>query len=184
MSLTPSTMLALGTEAPAFTLPDPVKGGQKSLKELKSDRATVVMFICNHCPFVKHVREGLARTAKEYIPRGVSFVAINANDAANYPEDSPEMMKEVAEEFGYPFPYLFDASQATAKAYQAACTPDLYVFDKDLKLVYRGQFDESRPGNGIPVTGKDLREALDQVLSGGPLNPDQRPSMGCNIKWR
>jgi thiol-disulfide isomerase/thioredoxin len=184
MSLTPSSMLPLGTEAPDFTLPDPVKGGEKRLAELKSDRGTVVLFICNHCPFVKHVQQKLVDVANEYISKGISFVAINANDVANYPDDSPGKMKDTAEQFGYPFPYLFDESQKVAKAYQAACTPDLYLFDGNLKLVYRGQFDDSRPGNDIPVTGQDLRSAMDHLLQGKPVNSDQMPSMGCNIKWK
>jgi thiol-disulfide isomerase/thioredoxin len=174
----------LGTEAPDFNLPDPVKGGEKRLADLKSDRGTVVMFICNHCPFVKHVQQKLVDVANEYISKGISFVAINANDVANYPDDSPEKMKATAEQFGYPFPYLFDESQKVAKAYQAACTPDLYLFDGNLKLVYRGQFDDSRPGNDIPVTGQDLRAAMDHILHGKSVNSDQLPSMGCNIKWK
>ncbi|PIV85073.1 MAG: thioredoxin family protein [Nitrospirae bacterium CG17_big_fil_post_rev_8_21_14_2_50_50_9] len=184
MTLTASNMLPLGTIAPPFTLPDPVDGGEKRLNELKSDKATVVMFICNHCPYVKHIREELVSVSSEYIKKGISFVAVNANDAGNYPDDSPQRMKEVAEAFGYPFPYLYDESQETARAYKAACTPDFYVFDGDLKLVYRGQFDDSRPGSGIPVTGKDLRGALDRILRGEPVSPDQKPSMGCNIKWK
>ncbi len=184
MTLTASNMLPLGTPAPPFALPDPVNGGKKRLSELKSDTATVVMFICNHCPYVKHIREELVSVSREYIGRGISFVAINANDAANYPDDSPARMKEVAREFGYPFLYLYDESQVIARAYKAACTPDLYVFDRDLRLVYRGQFDDSRPGSGIPVTGKDLRAALNRILRGEPVGPDQKPSMGCNIKWK
>ncbi|MFQ5710111.1 MAG: thioredoxin family protein [bacterium] len=181
---TPSRMVPLGFRAPAFTLPDTVTGKAMSLDELKSDVATIVMFLCNHCPFVKHVNPELVRLAKEYQSKGVAFVAISSNDAENYPEDSPDKMKEVAAELGYPFPYLYDETQEVAKAYDAACTPDLYLFDRGLKLVYRGQLDDSRPGNGIPVTGKDLRAALDDVLAGRPLNPDQKPSIGCNIKWK
>lgn len=184
MTLTASNMLPLGTAAPPFSLPDPVNGGEKSLDELKSDKATVVMFICNHCPYVKHIREELVRVSRKYSAKGISFVAINANDAAGYPDDSPEQMKKVAEEFGYAFSYLYDESQDIARAYKAACTPDLYVFDRDLKLVYRGQFDDSRPGSGIPVTGKDLCDALDRILKGEHVIPDQKPSMGCNIKWK
>ena len=142
------------------------------------------MFICNHCPFVKHIREKLVMFCRDYSAQGISFVAINANDAVNYPDDSPAKMKEAAEVYGYPFPYLYDETQDVAKAYNAACTPDLFVFDKDLKLIYRGQFDDSRPGNDSPVTGKDLASALDQVLKGGTVSPDQIPSMGCNIKWK
>ena len=184
MAVTPSTMLQLGTEAPDFTLPDTISEEDVSLTELKSDVATVVMFICNHCPFVIHIREELVGLAKEYIGEGVSFVAISSNDVANYPEDSPDKMRMLAKEFNFPFPYLYDESQAVAKAYKAACTPDLYVFDKSLKLVYRGQLDDSRPGNGLPVNGKSLRTALDAVLEGQEVSPDQRPSTGCNIKWK
>ncbi|MEO5929811.1 MAG: thioredoxin family protein [Candidatus Kapaibacterium sp.] len=184
MAATPSVMLALGTIAPAFTLTDTVSGGKVSLEELKSDIATVVMFICNHCPFVIHVREELARLASEYQARGVAFIAINANDAENYPQDSPERMKEEAARNGYTFPYLHDESQDAARAYQAACTPDFYIFDRDLRLAYRGQLDDSRPSNGIPVTGRDIRAALDAMLAGSDVNPDQKPSIGCNIKWK
>ncbi|MEP7217625.1 MAG: thioredoxin family protein [Bacteroidota bacterium] len=184
MAATPSVMLALGTIAPAFTLTDTVSGGNVSLEELKSDIATVVMFICNHCPFVIHVREELARLALEYQARGVAFIAINANDAENYPQDSPERMKEEAARNGYTFPYLYDESQDVARAYQAACTPDFYIFDRDLRLAYRGQLDDSRPSNGIPVTGRDIRAALDAMLDGGDVRPDQKPSIGCNIKWK
>jgi peroxiredoxin len=184
MAATPSAMLALGTIAPAFTLPDTVSGGELSLDDLKSDIATVVMFICNHCPFVIHVREELARLASEYQARGVAFIAINANDAENYPHDSPERMKEEAARNGYTFPYLYDKSQDVARAYQAACTPDFYIFDRDLRLAYRGQLDDSRPSNGIPVTGRDIRAALDAMLAGSDISPDQKPSIGCNIKWK
>ncbi len=184
MSLTPSNMLPLGTKASGFCLQDPVGGGEKSLDGLKSDKATVVMFICNHCPYVKHIQTKLVDVTQAYISKGISFIAINSNDVANYPEDSPEKMKEISEQFGYPFTYLFDETQKVAKAYQAACTPDFYIFDKDLKLVYRGQFDDSRPGNGVAVTGEDLSRALDQLLKGAPITPDQKPSMGCNIKWK
>ena len=184
MAKTPSNMVPLGTAAPDFTLPDTVSGKMMSLNNLKSEKATLVMFICNHCPFVKHVNEGLVRLAADYIPRGVSFIAINANDIENYPEDSPENMKKAAAELGYQFPYLFDETQEIAKAYDAACTPDFYLFDGDLKLVYRGQMDDSRPDSGIPVTGKDLRAALDAVLGGRRPDPDQKPGIGCNIKWK
>jgi thiol-disulfide isomerase/thioredoxin len=177
-------MMPLRTEAPTFTLPDVVSGTTMSLEELKSDTATVVMFICNHCPYVKHVQEGLVTLANDYIPQGVSFVAINSNDAESYPEDSPERMKQEAGRYGYPFPYLYDESQDVARAYQAACTPDFYIFDGDLKLAYRGQLDGSRPNNGVPVTGHDIRAALDAILSGVAISPDQKPSIGCNIKWR
>ena len=142
------------------------------------------MFICNHCPFVKHVQTGLVKLANDYLPKGISFVAISSNDVKNYPDDSPERMKEVAKQFGYPFPYLYDESQDIARAYGAACTPDFYIFDKDLKCVYRGQMDDSRPSNDIPVTGKDIRAALDAILAGKSVSEDQKPSIGCNIKWK
>jgi thiol-disulfide isomerase/thioredoxin len=184
MALTPSTMIPLGSTAPDFILPDVVISAEMSLEDLKSDTATVIMFICNHCPYVKHVQSGLVELANDYITKGVSFIAINSNDAVNYPEDSPENMKAVAERFEYPFPYLFDESQEIAKAYDAACTPDFFIYDNALKLVYRGQMDDSRPGNGIPVTGKDIRAALDEILAGNELSTDQLPSIGCNIKWK
>ena len=184
MALTPSNMIPLGTKAPDFELPDTVSDKLLSLSELKSDKATVIMFICNHCPYVKHVQRALVKLANDYIPRGVRFIAINSNDIKKYPDDSPVNMKKVANDLGYPFPYLFDESQHVARVYDAACTPDFYVFDKDLKLAYRGQMDDSRPGNGKPVTGKDIREALDYVLAGKQVPEDQIPSMGCNIKWK
>jgi peroxiredoxin len=184
MAATPSTMLPLGTSAPDFNLPDTVSGENKSLQELKSDKATVIMFICNHCPYVKHVNQELVQLSNEYIQKGISFVAISSNDIVNYPDDSPEKMKETAEELGYNFPYLFDESQETAKVYEAACTPDFYIFDSDLKLVYRGQLDDSRPNSDIPVTGRDIRSALDNILDGSEVSSDQKPSIGCNIKWK
>ncbi|WP_124727407.1 thioredoxin family protein [Staphylospora marina] len=184
MARTESNMIPLGEKAPAFSLPDVVSGKTRTLDELKSDIATVIMFICNHCPFVKHVQAELVRLANDYMPKGISFVAINSNDAEKYPDDSPERMKEVAEERKYPFPYLYDESQDTARAYRAACTPDFYIFDKDLKLVYRGQLDDSRPGNDLPVTGASIRSALDNLLEGKPVSADQKPSIGCNIKWK
>jgi peroxiredoxin len=178
-----STMLPLGTKAPDFRLPGP--GGKAvSLADLKDAPALVVIFMCNHCPYVKHVRDGLAKLARDYRPRGVAVVGINANDVANYPADSPARMAEEAAAAGYIFPYLHDETQAVAKAYRAACTPDLYLFDKDQRLVYRGQLDDSRPGKGLPVTGKDMRAALDAVLAGNPVSPIQTPSIGCNIKWK
>ncbi len=177
-------MIPLGSEAPDFRLPDVVSGSELSLGDLKSDVATVLMFICNHCPYVKHLQDGLVEVADEYIPKGVSFVAINSNDVENYPDDSPEKMKEVAEEKGYKFPYLFDETQEVAKAYDAACTPDFFVYDRALKCVYRGQFDDSRPGNGKPVTGKDMRMALDSIVAGEAVDWEQIPSIGCNIKWK
>jgi peroxiredoxin len=184
MAQTPSAMIPLGTKAAEFTLPDTISGKNLSLKDLKSDKATVIMFLCNHCPFVKHVNNGLVRLANDYIPRKVSFIAISSNDVASYPDDSPEKMKQVAKELGYPFPYLYDESQNIARAYHATCTPDFFVYDGDLKLVYRGQLDDSRPSNGIPVTGKDIRAALDNLLAGKQISAEQKPSIGCNIKWK
>lgn len=184
MARTPSNMLPLGTPAPDFKLPDTVSGKTLNLDELKSDKATVVMFICNHCPFVKHVDAGIVSLAKDYQSKSVSFIAISSNDVENYPQDSPELMKEEAEKVGYTFPYLYDETQAVAKAYDAACTPDFYVFDAEMKCAYRGQLDSSRPGNGVPVTGKDLRAALDEILEGKEVSAPQIPSLGCNIKWK
>lgn len=184
MARTPSNMLPLGTPAPDFTLLDTVSGKTVSLDELKSDKATVIMFICNHCPFVKHVDEAIVSLTKDYQAKGVSVIAISSNDVENYPQDSPELMKEEAEKVGYTFPYLYDETQEVAKAYDAACTPDFYVFDKDLKCAYRGQLDDSRPGNDKPVTGKDLRAALDEILEGKEVSAPQIPSLGCNIKWK
>lgn len=184
MAAMSSTMLPLGTTAPHFNLPDTVTGKLMSLDELKSDTATVVMFICNHCPYVQHVQHELVKLANDYQPQGISFIAISSNDIESFPEDAPDKMKEVAERLGYPFPYLYDETQEIAKAYQAACTPDFYILDSDLKLVYRGQLDDSRPGNLIPVTGKDIRAALDHILSGEPVDPHQKPSIGCSIKWK
>jgi thiol-disulfide isomerase/thioredoxin len=179
-----STMVPLGTPATHFELIDTVSGRMMNLDELKSDRATVILFICNHCPYVKHVQHELVKLAEDYQPKGVTFVAISPNDPESYPEDGPQQMKEVAERMGYPFPYLFDEIQDTARAYKAACTPDIFVYDGDLLLAYRGQLDGSRPGNDIPITGKDLRTALDDLLAGKPVNPTQKPSMGCSIKWK
>lgn len=181
---TPSTMISLGTAAPKFELLNPKSNATWSLDELKSDRATVVMFICNHCPYVLHIRDELIRLATEYKEKNIAFIAINSNDAEQYPDDSPEKMKEVAEQYDFPFPYLYDESQETAKAYQAACTPDFFIFDGDMKCVYRGQFDNARPGNGESVTGKDLRDALDNLIAREPISSDQKPSQGCNIKWK
>ena len=183
MARTESTMLELGTTAPGFNLPD-VDGGTVSLDDFADAPALLVMFICNHCPFVKHVRDELARIGREYDERGVAIVAISSNDATAYPADSPEMMRQEKREAGYTFPYLYDESQEVAHAYRAACTPDFYVFDGERKLVYRGQLDDSRPSNGVPVTGRDLRAALDAVLNGREVSADQKPSLGCNIKWR
>lgn len=184
MALTPSTMLPLGTAAPNFELPDTVSGKKLNLQQLKSNVATVIMFICNHCPYVKHIQRELKQFAQEYQKKNVAVIAISSNDVENYPDDSPEKMRETAEKFAYTFPYLYDESQEVAKAYQAACTPDFYLFDKNLKCVYRGQFDDSRPGNNIPVTGKDLKKALDNLIADKPIDPNQKPSMGCNIKWK
>jgi peroxiredoxin len=182
MALTPSTMLPLGTTAPDFKLPD-TNGKTVSLADYQNT-PLLVLFICNHCPYVKHIREGLAQLARDYTPKGVGIVAISSNDVENYPADSPAQMKEEAKSAGYIFPYLFDETQAVAKAYRAACTPDIYLFDKSHKLVYRGQMDDSRPSNGVPVTGKDLRAALDAVLAGKAISSSQKISMGCNIKWK
>lgn len=184
MARTPSTMMPLGTIAPSFNLLDTVSGKMLSLDELKSDLATVVMFICNHCPYVKHINAELVKVAKEYQAKGVSFIAISSNDVINYPDDAPEKMTETAGLEGYPFPYLYDESQEVARAYDAACTPDFFVFDKDLKCSYRGQFDDARPKTETPVSGKDLRHALDCMIEGNPVPEDQIPSLGCNIKWK
>ena len=184
MALTPSSMLPLGTRAPDFRLPDTVSGKTLGLVELKSDKATLIMFICNHCPYVKHVQQELVRLAHDYQPKGVSVVAISSNDVKSYPEDGPDRMKLEAKRAGYTFPYLYDESQAVARAYQAACTPDFFLFDGDLKLAYRGRLDGATPGNEVPITGQDLRNALDAILAGKPVSPDQKPSLGCNIKWK
>jgi len=183
MSKTLSSMLPLGTPAPPFTLPDTVSGQTLSLEQLKSDKATVVMFICNHCPYVKHVQGELVRLVADYQARGVAFVAISSNDAEHYPADAPDKMKLEAETYGYTFPYLYDQTQSVARAYRAECTPDFFIFDAALSLVYRGRMDESTPGNGKPNDGRDLRAALDAMLEGKPVAADQKPSMGCNIKW-
>jgi peroxiredoxin len=182
MARTPSTMLPLGTQAPDFSLVN-VDGQVVSLSDFDGAPALVVAFICNHCPFVKHLGDEFAAFGNEYTQRGAAVVAISSNDVANYPADSPEQMVAEAEARGYQFPYLYDETQEVAKAYAAACTPDFYVFDKNRKLVYRGQFDASRPESGIPVTGEDLRAAVDAVLAGKQPSPEQRASLGCNIKW-
>jgi peroxiredoxin len=183
MALTPSTMLPLGTTAPDFQLPD-TNGKTVSLAQFRDKTALVVVFMCNHCPYVIHIRAGLAQFANDYAAKNVATIGINSNDVKNYPADSPAKMKDEIKSAGYNFPYLYDESQAVAKAYRAACTPDIYLFDRGLRLVYRGQFDASRPGNGVPVTGKDLRTALDAVLAGKTVSTMQAPSMGCNIKWK
>lgn len=184
MAQTASTMLPLGTPAPAFSLPEPATGKIVSLDDFKDAPALLVIFMCNHCPFVKHIRQGLIQFARDYQAKSLAIVAISANDATNYPDDSPAKMAEEAKIFGYPFPYLHDESQSVAKAYRAACTPDFFLFDAGRRLVYRGQFDGGRPGNNIPVTGSDLRVAANAVLAGQPVAPAQKPSIGCNIKWK
>ncbi len=183
MVKTASTMLPLGTTAPDFRLPN-IDGRLLGLSEIATGKGLVVMFICNHCPFVKHVAPELVRLTSDYESRGIRFVGISSNDVAAYPDDSPEMMKQEAAEQGYTFPYLYDETQEVAQAYHAACTPDFYVFDAKQRLVYRGQLDDSRPGNGKPLTGADMRRALDQVVSGAEVPAEQRPSIGCNIKWK
>jgi len=184
MARTESTMLALGTTAPDFALPDVVTGKTVSRDDFRGKQALLVMFICAHCPFVKHIEQSLGQLGKDYAGKPLAIVAICSNSILESPGDNPEGLKQQAETFGFNFPYLYDESQSVAKAYQAACTPDLYLFDSQFKLVYRGQYDSSRPGSGIPVTGEDLRRAIDAVLAGGPVSEDQRPSLGCNIKWK
>lgn len=184
MAKTQSTMLPIGTQAPFFSLLDPATGEAVSLNAHQDFAATVIFFICNHCPFVKHVNPELPRLAKDYLPRNVRFIAINSNDVDAFPDDAPELMNAVAKEHQYPFPYLFDETQEVAHAYQAACTPDFYVFDKTLALIYRGQLDDSRPGNALPINGASIRAALEQTLNGKPVSTIQKPSMGCNIKWK
>jgi peroxiredoxin len=183
MVATNSTMLPLGVKAPDFSLPD-TSGKVVSLKDLAGASALVLVFMCNHCPYVKHLRTSLAQLARDYQSRGVALVGVNSNDVENYPADSPAKMAEEVKSAGYTFPYLYDESQEVAKAYRAACTPDFYLFDSEQRLVYRGQFDDSRPSNGVPPTGRDLRAALDAVLGGSPVSAAQKPSIGCNIKWK
>lgn len=184
MALTPSNMIPLGTIAPAFSLHDTVSGNRYALDELKGEKATLVMFICNHCPYVKHINSELVRLANDYMPKGVKFIAISSNDAVAQPDDAPDKMKDTAPKEGYSFPYLYDETQTVAKAYDAACTPDFYIFDATLKLVYRGQLDDSRPSNNTPLSGNDIRAAFNAILSGAEVSPRQRPSIGCNIKWK
>lgn len=184
MSETLSNMLPLGTKAANFSLLNTVNDQFQTLQELRGENATVIFFICNHCPFVIHVNQELVKIANDFKQQGVSFIAISSNDVNNYPQDDPFLMKKCALALKYPFPYLYDESQDVAKAYAAACTPDNYIFDNELKLVYRGQIDDSRPGNQIPVTGKDLRKALQDLLGGVKISPLQKPSIGCNIKWK
>jgi peroxiredoxin len=183
MAATPSTMMPLGTKAPNFRLPDP-SGKWHSLDDFKSSPVLLVAFICNHCPFVKHIQSEFVKLASKYQKQGVAVVAISSNDVAQFPEDGPGKMAEEARQFGYTFPYLFDEPQEVAKAYGAACTPDFFVFDRNRKLAYRGQMDASRPKSDVPVTGKDLAAALDALLAGKPVSADQKPSIGCNIKWK
>ena len=184
MSRTASNMIPLGAKAPEFTLNDTVSGDDLSLLNCKGDLGTVIFFICNHCPFVIHVNDELVRIANQYSDRSISFVAISSNDVQHYPADAPHLMQKKADDLNYPFPYLYDETQKVAKAYDAACTPDIYVFDGNLRLVYRGQLDDSRPDNGIPVTGRDLRHALDCLLETKENTQIQKPSIGCNIKWK
>ena len=184
MSLTPSTMLPLGTPAPDFHLPDVVSGTTVSLGKFADAKALLVMFICAHCPFVKHVQAELAKLGQDYAGKGVGIVAISANDVANYPNDAPDKLKAMAQQLGFTFPLCYDETQETAKAYTAACTPDFFLFNAQQQLVYRGQLDDSRPGNDQPITGKDLRAAIDAVLADHEVSTQQKPSMGCNIKWK
>lgn len=177
-------MLPLGTKAPDFSLPDVVTGEKISLKKFEGKKALLVIFMCRHCPFVQHVKEEISRVGKDYKDKDIGIVAISANDIENYPDDRPESLKEMTQELGFTFPFCYDETQETAKAYTAACTPDFFLFDKDQKLIYRGQLDDSRPSNSIPVTGKDLRAAIDAVLSNQPVHQNQKPSIGCNIKWK
>jgi peroxiredoxin len=184
MAHTESTMLELGTAAPDFALPDVVTGKTVRRDDFRGQKALLVMFICTHCPYVKHIEKGLAALGMDYDGKAIGIVAISSNDAASYPEDSPAGLKQQAQALGFRFPYLYDETQNVARAFNAACTPDLYLFDADFKLVYRGEFDRSRPGNGVPVTGEDVRAAINAVLTGKPPLDDQRPSIGCNIKWK
>lgn len=179
-----SMMVPLGTEAPAFALQNPATGTTTLLEDVRGERGLLVMFICNHCPYVKHIADELAQIGRDYLPKGIGIAAINANDPVEYPADAPERMVEESKRRGYPFPYLFDESQETAKGYGAVCTPDFFLFDAHLHLVYRGQFDDSRPGNNVPVTGRDLRNALDSVVLGRPVEGDQKAGIGCSIKWK
>ena len=184
MALTPSTMLALGTKAPDFDLPDAVSGKRMSLATFSGKQALLVMFICQHCPYVQHIKDELAKLGRDYAGKDAGIVAISANDAANYPDDAPAQLAQMATTLGFTFPFCYDERQETAKAYTAACTPDFFLFNAERRLAYRGQLDDSRPGNGKPVTGRDLRAAIDAVLAGRPADSDQKPSIGCNIKWK
>jgi peroxiredoxin len=184
MATTPSTMLPLGTKAPNFDLPDVVTGKRLSLDHFSDKKLLLVMFICRHCPYVKHVQDELARIGLDYVPRGVGIFAISSNDAGNYPDDSPESLREMSKALKFNFPLCYDETQGAAKSYRAACTPEFYLFDQERKLIYRGQLDDSRPKNDLPVTGKDLRAALDGALAGKAPLVEQRPGIGCNIKWK
>lgn len=184
MARTESAMLALGTPAPHFALKDVTSGNTVDLSGAAGTKGLLVMFLCRHCPFVKHLEKEIAQLGRDYAGKGMGIVAISSNDAANFPEDAHDSLAAQAREVGFDFPYLYDETQEVARAYDAACTPDFFLFDANLKLAYRGQFDDSRPGNGVPVTGKDLRAALDALIAGHAVNPDQRPSLGCNIKWK
>ncbi len=184
MAKTESNMLALNTTAPDFSLSDTIRNRQMSLDEIAGEKGTLIIFICNHCPFVKHLLDELVQVGRDFQDSGIGMAAISSNDVTGYPQDRPERMKELGEQRGFPFPYLYDPSQDVARAYSAACTPDFFLFDGDRKLVYRGQFDDSRPGNGRPVTGRDLRAAMDALISGQSIAQNQKPSIGCNIKWK
>lgn len=184
MALTPSSMMPIGTEAPNFSLPDTVSGHSLGLQDIRGDKGTLIMFICNHCPFVKHVEDGLIVLGNDYQGTGLGMAAISSNDAIQYPDDSPKAMGERAKAKHYPFPYLYDETQDVTRRYDATCTPDFFLFDAQLRCVYRGQLDDSRPNNGIAVSGKDLRAAIDALLANQSLPIDQKPSVGCNIKWR
>lgn len=184
MALTPSTMSALGSKAPDFMLPDAVSGRTVSLDTCAGKKALLVMFICRHCPYVQHIKMELARLGKDYASREIGIVAVSSNDAKNYPDDAPDKLKAMAQELRFTFPFCYDETQDVAKAYQAACTPDFFLFNQERKLVYRGQLDDSRPGNGKPLNGRDLRAAIEAVLADRPVPPDQKPSIGCNIKWK
>ncbi len=183
MAATTSTMVTLETSAPNFSLPD-TEGHIVTLADFEGAPALLVIFMCNHCPFVKHILSGLVELVKEYQSKGVTVVGINSNDVTNYPDDRPEMMAKLAKEAGFTFPYLYDETQEVAKAYNAACTPDFFLFDQEMRLAYRGQMDDSRPGNNVPITGADLTAAIEAVIAGSEVNPEQKPSMGCNIKWK
>jgi len=184
MALTPSNMLPLGTVAPEFALRDVISGREITLNEIMDEKGMLIMFVCNHCPYVKHVQEQMVALSADYHGKGIGIVAISSNDVEAYPEDSPDAMRETAKKWQYSFPYLYDETQLVARAYDAACTPDFYVFNASYELVYRGELDKSRPGNDIPVTGESLRTALDDLITGNPISEEQYPSIGCNIKWK